>query len=119
MKWVAVFIGGGLGSVFRFALSMLLPMTGIFPWSTLLANGIAAGLLAWLFSIGIKTNNDLLWQLAAVGFCGGLSTFSTFSLETIQLFRSGQTGLAWLNIALSILLSLGLFYFISHWFQRG
>jgi CrcB protein len=108
MKWLAVFVGGGLGSMLRFALSSwLAPITGVFPWATLAANTLAAGIIAWL-----------LWQLAAIGFCGGLSTFSTFSMETVQLLRSGQTSLALIYMVVSVLLSVLLFYFIAQWFQR-
>lgn len=120
MKWIYVFLGGGLGSVCRFALSGLFASAAsLFPWATLAANALAAALIGWLFASGVKSENELYWQLAAVGFCGGLSTFSTFSLETIQLMRSGNQALAWLYIALSITLSLVLFYWISLWFQRS
>ena len=119
MKWLAVFVGGGLGSLVRFALgSLLSPITGFFPWATLTANALAAMLIAWLFATNVKDGNVLLWQLAAVGFCGGLSTFSTFSMETVQLMRSGQTVMALTYVMLSLLLSVALFYFIAQWFQR-
>jgi CrcB protein len=119
MKWLAVFVGGGLGSMLRFALSSwLAPITGVFPWATLAANTLAAGIIAWLFSSNVKDGNELMWQLAAIGFCGGLSTFSTFSMETVQLLRSGQTSLALMYMVVSVLLSVLLFYFIAQWFQR-
>jgi CrcB protein len=119
MKWFAVFAGGGLGSLLRFALSYLtVPFAGLFPWATLVANALAAALLAWLFTSNVKQENELVWQLMAVGFCGGLSTFSTFSMETVQLMRSGQTAVAWAYMVFSVALSLILFYFIAQWFQR-
>lgn len=118
MKWLAVFVGGGLGSLVRFALgSLLSPITG-FPWATLAANALAAMIIAWLFATNVKEGNEWLWQLAAVGFCGGLSTFSTFSMETVQLMRSGQTVMALTYVMSSLLLSVALFYFIAQWFQR-
>jgi CrcB protein len=120
MKWLVVFVGGGLGSLVRFALgSLLSPIEGFFPWATLVANALAAIIIACLFAINVKAGNELLWQLAAVGFCGGLSTFSTFSMETVQLMRAGQTMIALVYVALSVLLSIALFYFIAQWFQRG
>lgn len=119
MKWLMVFIGGGLGSLARVAIgSMMAPLNGLFPWATLTANAVAAGVIGWLFASGVKSENELLWQLAAVGFCGGLSTFSTFSLETVQLMKAGHTMLAWTYVVLSVLLSLLLFYFIAQWYQR-
>lgn len=119
MKWLAVFVGGGLGSMVRFAIgAMFTPIAGLFPWATLAANSLAALLLAWLFASHVKEGNELVWQLLAVGFCGGLSTFSTFSMETVQLMRSGQTTLAFAYMAFSVILSVVLFYFIAQWFQR-
>jgi CrcB protein len=120
MKWLAVFIGGGLGSLLRFGLgSIISPIAGLFPWATLAANCLAAAIIAYLFATNVKHDNELMWQLAAIGFCGGLSTFSTFSMETVQLMRSGQTALALVYTALSVLLSVVLFYFIAQWFQRA
>ncbi|MFM2201913.1 MAG: fluoride efflux transporter CrcB [Bacteroidota bacterium] len=119
MKWVAVFVGGGLGSLVRFALgSLMASFTSLFPWPTLVANTLAAVIIAFLFSAEVKEGNELMWQLAAIGFCGGLSTFSTFSMETVQLIKAGHTAIALSNMMLSILLSCLLFYFIVQWFQR-
>jgi CrcB protein len=119
MKWIAVFLGGGFGSMLRFAMgSILAPTVGSFPWATLAANSIAAAVLAGLFASNVKQENEFIWQLAAIGFCGGLSTFSTFSMETVQLMRSGQTTLALAYVVFSVVLSLILFYFIAQWFQR-
>ena len=119
MKWLMVFIGGGLGSLVRFAMgSLMAPFTGLFPWATLAANALAAVVIGWLFSSGVKSENEMLWQFAAIGFCGGLSTFSTFSLETVQLIKSGHSMLAWTYIVLSVFLSLLMFYFVAQWYQR-
>lgn len=120
MKWIYVFLGGGLGSICRFALSgVFASVNALFPWATLVANTIAAAIIGWLFASGVKSENEVFWQLGAIGFCGGLSTFSTFSLETIQLMRSGNQGLGWFYVCLSVALSLVLFYLISLWFQRS
>ena len=84
MKWLMVFIGGGLGSLARFALgSMMAPFNGLFPWATLAANAAAAGVIGWLFAMGVKSENELLWQLADRGFLGGLRRFSKLRLEQV------------------------------------
>lgn len=120
MKWVGVFVGGGLGSIVRYAISILFSsVTHLFPWATLSANALAAIIIALLYASGMKTVHEPMWQLVAIGFCGGLSTFSTFSMETIQLMRSGNQTMAWLYILLSVTLSLLLFYFISRGFPRS
>jgi len=78
-----VFLGGGLGSICRYGISKLLSGNHFdFPLATLLANIISCIILGYLFGVTLKaglTNQaKLLWM---TGFCGGFSTFSTFSLE--------------------------------------
>ena len=120
MKWLAVFVGGGLGSVLRFGLGIVIaPDGGLFPWATLVANALAAAIIGGLFTSHLKEGHELIWQLAAIGFCGGLSTFSTFSMETVQLMKTGHTALALTYMVFSVLLSIVLFYFIAQWFQRA
>ncbi len=111
-----VFIGGGCGSVCRFGVSTLWRTPSGIPWATLLANITAAFLLGLFCSARIRATipNDVYLLLTA-GFCGGFSTFSTFSLETVQLLRSGQIVLALSNIAFNTLLSLLMVYIGSRW----
>jgi len=95
-----VFIGGGLGSVARWGISLALqPLLPRFPWATLAANGLACFimgiLLAHQLATGVVEQRRLL---IAVGFCGGFSTFSTFTAETLQLWQGGQQTLAALNV---------------------
>lgn len=88
-----IFIGGGLGSVVRFAtgkwIGTLHPPQ--FPYGTFVANIIACLLLG--FVIGLADHKQIISPTArlfwAVGFCGGFSTFSTFSAETITLLQNG------------------------------
>lgn len=106
-----IFIGGGSGSLVRYILSKLIvPAYGAhFPLATLVVN-ILAGLVLGIF-LGVISSKPVyspdLQLFIAVGFCGGFSTFSTFSYETLQLLRTGQVVLALLNIFLSVLLCLG------------
>lgn len=116
MAFVWVFIGGGLGSVARFGISKAATnlYSGNFPMGTFISNMIACALLAVLVVFVIPKSDHSTWMhpLLAVGFCGGFSTFSTFSNETVHLMHSGHTGVALLNIALSVIVGVALIFWI-------
>lgn len=99
-----VALGGALGSAARYALSLVaawLSVSGL--WATLAANGLGSLLIGVSFAL---LRGDA-YLLAAVGFCGGFTTFSTFSLQAVELFQSGEKGVALLYMAGSLLLSIG------------
>ncbi len=109
ISFVYVFIGAGFGGSLRYFLSTFLAdkISVVFPSGTLAANLLGSLIIGiFIFSIADKdlvTSNIRL--LVAVGFCGGLTTFSSFSYETLNLFRDSQYLLGFLNIALNLVLS--------------
>lgn len=114
---LAIFIGGGLGSLSRYGISILLRAYSFnFPFATLLVNIIGSFILG--FTVALFWNKAHLNETAklaiAVGFCGGLTTFSTFSWETFDLIKNGEFILAVIYALISVLtcvlaISLGAF----------
>lgn len=109
LNLLLVFLGGGIGSATRYGVGLLTPtQPGHFPVATLvvnLAGCFAAGIvLARLVPTFAATHPARL--LIAVGFLGGLTTFSAFSLETVALLRDARTNLAHINVASNVLGSL-------------
>ena len=87
---IFVFIGGGLGSMLRYAISQLLNHD--FPYGTLLVNLVGSlliGLFLGLFERQSIMHTSLL--ILATGFCGGFTTFSAFAAENLKLVESGHT----------------------------
>ncbi len=116
--WLAVFLGGGAGSLVRFAISraiLALQLKSVFPWATVLSNLLACALLAWLvLRMQVHQPGKEHWHaLLAIGFCGGFSTLSTFSMENYALLRDGMFGTALLNMLVSVALGVLVFHLIA------
>ncbi|WP_027389088.1 fluoride efflux transporter CrcB [Chrysiogenes arsenatis] len=111
LKVFSVAAGGALGALSRFYLgSLVTRLAGsAFPLGTLLINVSGSFFIGAIFIFfydkGLVSNE--LRLAVAVGFLGAFTTFSTFSLETLVLWRDGLWGLAFLNILANIVLSLG------------
>lgn len=110
MNFFWVFLGAGFGGGARWwvstTLSKLLP--AYFPFGTLSVNILGSFLLGLLF-FSYEDNTvipDYLKLLLGTGFCGGFTTFSTFSLETVNLFRSGEILLGSGNILLNVIFTI-------------
>lgn len=108
--YAAVATGGAIGATLRHAINLTLKgVAGAFPLSTLLVNVLGSfviGLIvAWAAAEGGEPG---LWRgLVQVGLLGSLTTFSTFSVETLVLMEAGRGGLAGLSVALNLALALG------------
>ncbi|CAN5298134.1 fluoride efflux transporter CrcB [soil metagenome] len=105
---ILVFLGGGVGSVVRFSLSKWINTfhSHPFPWGTLVVNVVACFALGLI--IGLADHKQIISPAArlfwTVGFCGGFSTFSTFSSETLTLLQGGLTATLILYISLSLII---------------
>jgi CrcB protein len=110
--FILVATGGALGSVLRFALGQwqALKTADGFPWATLCAN--LAGCLLIGIAVGLMAKHDTLTtdfhRFAVIGFCGGFTTFSTFSNETLRMISQGNLAQAAIYVSISVLVGLAL-----------
>jgi CrcB protein len=113
LKLLLVAGGGSIGALLRYAISTLIPglslwKSGLFPLGTLLVNTVASFCIGILLGIdyqGFLSSRAKL--LLGTGFCGGLSTFSTFAAETLELLGEKQYLLFGLNVLLNNILTIG------------
>ena len=111
MLILLTFIGCALGGVFRYLGTLLIArfFGEQFPWGTLVVNAVGSFLLSLVLGSGLSAkdvwlSSDSAYAFAALGFCGGLTTFSTFSLQTFSLVSDQAWGKALANILGSVLL---------------
>jgi len=102
----AIAIGGALGSLVRVGLGEWIPVGAGLPWPTLLANLFGSAILGALVALPRK-DGDLRLPLLGIGFCGGLTTFSTLCWELFDLLDRGSAGTAVVYASVSLVLGLG------------
>ena len=107
---IYVAIGGAFGSIARYALSLFVQSrtSSPFPTGTLLVNITGSILLGFLMRYGLESASASpeVRLLLTTGFCGGYTTFSTFSYETARLFEDGEWSRGGTYIVASVVLSL-------------
>lgn len=119
MIYLIIGLGSFLGGIARYWLSGVVHLwTGVmFPWGTLTVNVIGSFIIGFLYSLFSPTGLFLVSSetryFLTIGICGGFTTFSTFSLETLNLFQEGEFFKVGLNIIVTVLLCL-LFVWLGH-----
>ncbi|GAC1423556.1 MAG: fluoride efflux transporter CrcB [Acidobacteriaceae bacterium] len=112
MPYLWVTFGSALGGLLRYAITRAtLPVSGGMPWGTVLINVLGSFVIGYFGTLTLQTGrhpaSDNLRLFVMVGLCGGFTTFSSFSLQTFDLMRSGQWTRALANVVLSVVLCVG------------
>ncbi len=118
-KLIFIAFGGMLGALMRYSANEFIYTyyKGVFPAGTLFVNSLGSFIIGILYALSFKLSmNPSVRLMLFVGFLGSFTTFSTYSLETLNLIRSGELKTAFLNIilnnTLSLLLAFAGFYII-------
>lgn len=107
--WISIFFLGGLGVLLRFVISSQLnthSLVGGFPLGTFLVNIIGSFFIGWLIGQNHFQISESLKVALIVGFLGGLTTFSSYSLELVQFLRAERYQLAFLYFFLTQVISV-------------
>lgn len=104
---LVVALGGAIGAMLRYSIS-LIPVKTTFPILTLITNVAGAFIIGMVVSIASHhAVSDQVVLFLKTGICGAFTTFSTFSLESYNLFKDGKAGLALSYALLSLVLCIG------------
>ncbi|MFG3495896.1 fluoride efflux transporter CrcB [Streptomyces sp. NPDC047928] len=106
MNWLLVVVGGALGAPLRYLTDRAVQARHdtVFPWGTLTVNVVGSLILGTLTGAAVSSS---AYALLGTGLCGALTTYSTFSYETLRLARSGSLRYAVANTALTATASIG------------
>jgi fluoride exporter len=111
MPYLWVTVGSALGGLLRYAITrMTLTMSAGFPYGTILINVVGSFVIGYFGTLTLQSGryaaSENLRLFVMVGLCGGFTTFSSFSLQTFDLLRSGAWVRALANVVLSVTLCL-------------
>ena len=109
MKYFYVILGGGIGSLLRYTVQGLTykVVDSVFPWGTLCVNLIGCFVIGFLWELFERlTLSPDLRVFVFVGILGGFTTFSSYGLESSNLFRDGELGLGLFNMVTSNVLGI-------------
>lgn len=109
---LVVMLGGALGTLARYVISVLaMPISRTLPWGTILINASGSFLIGFFGTLTLAHGrfpvSDNLRLFVMIGICGGYTTFSSFSLQTLDILRAGAPIRAGINIAASVVLCVG------------
>lgn len=107
---ICIFLGGGTGSVLRYCVQLALHERIVpynFPWATFTVNIVGSFLIGMFYALSARFNlaTDIR-LLLTTGLCGGFTTFSTFSNDSLILLKQGLHGLFLLYVVLSVALGV-------------
>jgi CrcB protein len=104
---LAIAAGGAAGTLARFGISAwMAPAALRFPFATLLINVVGSFLIGWLSGEWSPVKDLTVRAALTIGFCGGFTTFSTFSIETVRMLHVGEARRAASYVVASVVLSL-------------
>lgn len=107
-----IMIGGAIGTLARYLVSLIaMPISQELPWGTILINISGSFVIGFFGTLTLAHGRYPLSEnvrlFVMIGLCGGYTTFSSFSLQTLELLRSGAVVRAMLNAVLSVVLCVG------------
>lgn len=111
-SYLLIAVGGAIGSVGRAWVGMVAARSlGMsFPWGTMIINVLGSAVIGIVAATALSPSRTVISPelriFLMVGFCGGFTTFSSFSLQTFELLRDGRAGAALANVLGSVLLCI-------------
>ena len=122
-----VMLGGALGTLARYLIGLAaIPISQDLPWGTIIINIVGSFIIGFFGTLtlahGRFPSSDNLRLFVMVGICGGFTTFSAFSLQTLDLLRAGAPSRAGINIVASVvlcILSVALGHYIASQINGG